>query len=186
MILIALIIHHLSITLLVTKLVCQQFPLPLFEAMSVQSHPVSQHTRNLFPFAANCSSTELLCTGPLIHFRFPMFALRLSQDVIQFVIICRHMVTFAHTSCGVKPRLSFFPRLLRFTLKSFWTLFGDALAKDVPVLCGVSLGHHPVTIPRTSIWRKSVSNNKTSHNRSKLRTMRHPHRRSNHRRCAFS
>ena len=41
------------------------------------------------------------------------------QKTIIFVIICRHMVTFSHTPCGVQVRLSTVPRLLRFTLNVF-------------------------------------------------------------------
>ena len=63
------------------------------------------------------------------------------QDILIFVIICRHMVTSSHTSCGVQFRLSTVPRLLRFTL-IFLTLFGSALVKRIPVSLGHQLPAH--------------------------------------------
>ena len=127
--------------------------------MNIQLHAVSQSTRNLLSLAANYSSTELLCTGSLIHFLFPVLVLRLSR--------CHQIRDH------LPPNGNFLTHLVRRPTSPFHF---PALAKHVQVLCGLSLGHHPVTFPRASFWRKCLSKNFTSHNRSKVRTMSHSHR----------
>ena len=144
--------------------------------MYIQLHAVSQSTRNLVSFAANYSSTELLCTGSLIHFRFPVLVLRLSRcHQIRDHLppngnFLSHLVR--------RPTSPFhFSTSLRFTLKAFGHCLVMLWPNMLLVLCGLSLDH-PVAFPRTFFWKKCVSNNKTSHNRSKVRTMSHSHRTS--------
>ena len=86
--------------------------------MSFQSHPVSQNTGNLVSFAANCSSTELLCMGSLIQIRFPVFVLR-PPRCHQYRDHLPPYGNFLSNLVCRPTRLSTFPHLLRFTLKAF-------------------------------------------------------------------
>ena len=115
-IIIARMIHYMRLKRLVNELVCQSCRFPSFEALSIQPHP---HSQPCF-FCCELLFERITLHGIAGALSGSSFLSCVSQDIIIFVIICRHMVTFSHNLVR-RPTSAFHcPTPFALHVESFW------------------------------------------------------------------